>query len=221
MRPALGNALALAGLLGLWGLTTATAPRWARYFREPLPARLGEEGAAPGAEAPEPPRPAADDEPQRRINVKLFFQAPDRRGLVIEDRTIPFSPDLSRQIRALVEELIRGSQAGLLGPFAPGTRVLEVFVTARGVAYVDLSKEVGDEQTGGSESELMSVYSLVNSVAANFPAVRKVQLLVDDRPAATLAGHVDLSRPLTADMTLLAPAAVSEASPSPLPSPAS
>ena len=56
----------------------------------------------------------------------------------------------------------------------------------------------------GSKEELLAVYALVNSIVLNFPAVRKVQILLDGRPATTLAGHVDLSRPLTLDTTLLA-----------------
>jgi spore germination protein GerM len=219
LKPRVGNSLALAGLVGLWALVTFTAPRWARYFREPLAARdvEGAPESSAGTEATAAAKAAEPSEPQRRISVKLFFEAPDRRGLVIEDRSVAFSSDLTRQIRLVVEELIHGSQAGLVAPFSPGTRVLEVFVTARGVAYVDLSKEIAENQVGGSESELLSVYSVVNSITANFPAVRRVQLLVDDHPTATLAGHVDLSRPLTADMTLLAVAPVSEASPSPAP----
>jgi spore germination protein GerM len=125
----------------------------------------------------------------------------------------------------VVEELIHGSESNL-PPLPPGARVLEVFLAARGVAYVDLSKEVLDNQPGGSEAEMLSVYSIVNSITTNFPAVRRVQILVDDHPATTFLGHVDLSRPLVADMSLLAPSAVSAvgaptASPTPLPSPTS
>src|SRR6185369_12965435 len=48
-------------------------------------------------------------------------------------------------------EPARGSQIGL-GPSLPtGTRVLEVFVTARGVAYVDLSKEAATPAGRGSD----------------------------------------------------------------------
>jgi len=223
LKPRVGNFLAIAGLVGLWGALTFTAPRWARFFREPLAAHAADEGAGAGSGGEATSRPASEaNEPQRRISVKLFFEASDRRGLVIEDRTVAFSSDLTRQIRVVAEELIRGSQSGLLAPFSPGTRVLEVFVTARGVAYIDLSKEISENRAGGTESELLSVYSVVNSITANFPVVRRVQLLVDDRPAATLTGHVDLSRPLPADMTLLAPATLSEANPAPAsPAPAS
>ena len=57
---------------------------------------------------------------------------------------------------------------------------------------------------GGSLSELLTVYSVVNSLVVNFPAVSRVQILVEDHMVTSLAGHVDLSRPLPADMTLVA-----------------
>ena len=50
----------------------------------------------------------------------------------------------------------------------------------------------------------MSVYSVVNSLSTSFPAVKRVQILIEDKPAQTLAGHVDLTRPLVPDMTVLA-----------------
>jgi hypothetical protein len=82
------------------------------------------------------------------------------------------------------------------------------------VAYVNLSREAG-VLPGGSRSELHTVYSVVNSVIANFPAVRRVQILLEDQMVFSLGGHVDLSRPLPADMTLTAlpPAPYPEESP--------
>jgi hypothetical protein len=56
----------------------------------------------------------------------------------------------------------------------------------------------------GSTEELLAVYAIVNSVVVNFPAVQRVQILLDGETASTLAGHVDLSHPLSADTTLLA-----------------
>ena len=50
----------------------------------------------------------------------------------------------------------------------------------------------------------MTVYSVVNSLVTNFPAVSRVQILVEDRMVSSFAGHVDLSRPLPPDMTLVA-----------------
>jgi hypothetical protein len=201
-RPSRANLLTGLGLLVLLAVVVLGAPRWARLLTRTVP---GEESA------PEERRETRDDEPagtvERRINVKLFFQAADRPGLAMEERAVPFSGDLAAQLKSVVTELVQGSKSGLLPTLPPETKVLEVFVSARGVAYVDLSKEAAGAG-GGSHDELLSVYSVVNSLAVNFPAVKRVQILVDDRPADTLAGHIDLTRPLTADMTLLAAASV-------------
>jgi len=133
-----------------------------------------------------------------------------------------FSGDLARQLRTVIEEIIRGPATGLLPTLSPQARVVEVFVTARGIAYVSLSKEATQDMPGGSKAELLTVYSLVNTVVANFPAVARVQLLVEDRPVDSFAGHIDVSRPLLPDMTLLAlpsPSPVASASPMVSPAP--
>jgi hypothetical protein len=191
--------LATAGGLALLLVGVAvTAPRWSRLLRQPV--------RGPGEEAPGRPEPnprPAPGEARRTINVRLFFEDPAGRGLVLEERSVSYDASLSRQIQAVVEELLRGSAQGNVSPLPGAGRVLEVFVTARGVAYVDLSTEVAAPGAGGSRTELMAVYSLVNSIVLNFPAIRRVQILVGGQVATTLAGHVDLSRPLPPDMTLL------------------
>ena len=203
------NIVTAAGLVSLLAVVTLTAPRWARLLTRPVGGGSEEESPEPSAAG----APAKEEEvagvAERKINAKLFFQSADRRGLVIEERPVAFSTDLSRQLRSVVEELVRGSKIGLGSTLAPDTKVLDVFVTQRGVAYVDLSKEAVAGHPGGSEAELMTVYSVVNSLTISFPAVKRVQILVEDRPAETLAGHVDLTRPLLPDMTVLAVAPVS------------
>lgn len=200
MSPRGANALVAVSLVMLLGLVSFTAPRWSRWLQRPLPAV--DPGERAGEQASREAEPAK--EPDRKISVKLFFPAVDRPGLVIEDRTVSFSDDLSQQLKAVVEELARGSQIGLLPSLPAGTRVLEVFVTARGVAYVDLSKEAATATGRGSDDELITVYSVVNSLTSNFPAVKRVQIVIEDRQVPTLAGHVDLTRPLAPDMTYLA-----------------
>jgi hypothetical protein len=204
MKPSRANVFTAAFLLALLAGVTLTAPRWSRVLMRSLPGAEDEGAAAAESEAPPASEEAAAVE--RQINVKLFFPAVDRRGLALEERPVSFSSELPRQLQSVVEELVKGSRGGLGPTLAPETRVLHVFVSARGVAYVDLSKEATVGLPGGSEAELLTVYSVVNSLAANFPAVQRVQILIEDRPVATLGGHVDLTRPLRPDMTLLASA---------------
>ena len=69
-------------------------------------------------------------------------------------------------------------------------------MTERGDAFVDLSPEARTMHTGGALDELFTVYSIVNALTANLPAVSRVQILVDGKEVDTLAGHVDLRHPL-------------------------
>ena len=211
-RPSRATVLIGLGLAALLAIVVLAVPRLSRLLTRTV---------ADDEPAAEEARPGHEEDAaavaERTINVKLFFQAADRPGLVMEERTVPFSSDLGTQLKAVVGELVRGSKSGLVATLPPETKVLEVFVTARGIAYVDLSKEAS-QGTSGSHDELLSVYSIVNSLTVNFPAVKRVQILLDDRPTDTLAGHVDLSHPLTADMTLLTAAPAAPAgSPAPVP----
>ncbi|HEY3119302.1 MAG TPA: GerMN domain-containing protein [Vicinamibacteria bacterium] len=211
------NVLTALGLLALMGVLAVTAPVWSRLLRQRAPALSVDDEAEPAAQAQ-----SRDDEPahgaERTINVQLFFPAADRPGLALEERAVPFASDLSLQLRAVVEELARGSRVGALPSLGPGTRVLDVFVSATGIAYVNLSKEATQGNPGGSEAELLSVYSLVNSLTASFPAVKRVQILIDDHSAPTFNGHLDLSRPLPPDPTLLASSGAAPGAPVPSPS---
>lgn len=207
------------GLLALLAVVSLTAPRWAGFFRQPIVA--GEEpGASDAPGTPRPVEPQGEDA-QRTISVKLFFESKGGPGLVMEERTVPFSADLGEQVRVVVEELIRGSQTGLEATLVPETKVLDVFVAPRGIGYVDLSKHASEGQHEGSDAELLAVYSVVNSVTVNLPSIKRVQILLDGRPASTLAGHVDISRPLTSDMTFLAASTLTPSEPSTPPPPAS
>jgi spore germination protein GerM len=221
MTPRQANALTAVGLAGLLATVSLTAPRWAALLRTPTPATPLEGDESPAEVATPAPAEDAHQEASRRINVRLYFEAPDREGLLPEEREVAFSSDLARQLRTVVEELAKGSTTGLLPTLPAGTRVLEVFVQARGVAYVDLSSEASSGLPGGSRAELLTVYSVVNTIVTNFPAVSRVRIVVGDRPVDSLGGHVDISRPLPPDMTLVAlptpglPPAAAEASPAP------
>jgi len=160
-----------------------TSPRWSRLLRRPV--RVADEDVAPPS-AVEPPGPASAAAPvTRTINVKLFFEDAQGNGLVLEERSVPYRANLAQQLQAVVDELLRGSQAGNLSPLAGGAHVLDVFVTARGVAYVDVSKEIAAGQIPGSRAELLAVYSLIDSISLNFPAVKRVQESIGGPPVRT------------------------------------
>jgi spore germination protein GerM len=219
VTPRQADVLTAVGLAGLLATVALTAPRWAGLLRAPAASAEPEESS--GEETPPAEAEGAERGAGRRISVRLYFEAPDREGLLPEEREVAFSPDLAQQIRTVVEELSKGSTTGLVATLPAGTRVLEAFVQARGVAYVNLSGEASSGLPGGSKAEILTVYSLVDTIAANFPAVSRVQILVNDQPVTSLGGHVDVSRPLPPDMTQVALPPAEAPPPEPAASPSS
>ncbi|MGH9446777.1 MAG: GerMN domain-containing protein, partial [Terriglobia bacterium] len=62
-----------------------------------------------------------------------------------------------------------------------------------GTAYLDFSNDIRQNLPVGIESETLAVYSVVDSLAADIPAVKRVKFLIQGQDAETLNGHVDLT----------------------------
>lgn len=140
---------------------------------------------------------------QRRIHVKLFFNESDSDYLAAEDRAVAYKETLHDQAVEVLKELVAGPQSKLVAIMPQGTTLREVFVTKDGTAYVDFSPELTANVEGGSQVEINTVYSIVNTLTLNFPTIKRVQVLVDGRMVPTLNGHLDLSRPLKQDLSLV------------------
>jgi len=89
----------------------------------------------------------------------------------------------------------------LVSAIPAATKLRALFVTDKGEAFVDLSGDVQSAHPGGSLNELLTVYTIVDALTENLPAITAVQVLVDGKEVETLAGHVDLRRPLAKNLT--------------------
>lgn len=139
-----------------------------------------------------------------RIKATLYFGAEDGRGLVGVEQEVPFAEGTVAQARALVEaQLAAAAPPPLVSTIPEGTTLRALFVTGRNEAFVDLGPAIRDRHPGGSMNELFTVYTLVNAITVNLPDVQRVQVLIDGREVDTLAGHVDLRRPLRKNETLI------------------
>jgi germination protein M len=140
--------------------------------------------------------PATTPAPGRKIKARLFYVADDGGKLVGFERDVPFGEGTAEQARYIIEAQIAPVTEPFISAVPPGTMLRALFVTERGEAFVDLSREVVSRHSGGSMNEALTVYTLVDVLTANLPAVTSVQLLVDGKQVETLAGHIDLRRPL-------------------------
>jgi len=136
--------------------------------------------------------------------VTLFFLSGNDDLLHPEERQVLLTSSAENDIaRAIVEEIIKGSNKGLLNSLPEGTKLRQVYVTSDGTAYVDFSRQITEGNYYGSSGEMAVVYSVVNSLAYNLKSVKKVVFLVEGNERETLGGHVDLSRPFTPDFSLV------------------
>ncbi len=133
--------------------------------------------------------------------VVLFFATPDGDGLAREGREVEACQGAEECVTSVVEELINGPVGDLEPVLPPAATVLGVQI-AGDTARIDLGKETVETLPAGSNAEMLAAYAIVNTVAANVPQIKQVQLLIDGREAETLKGHVDLRKPLSPDLTL-------------------
>lgn len=161
----------------------------------------------------------------------LYFPA-SGGGLRSERRELQVSESPRDRIRKVIEALLAGPASGggspaaatppgaagprataappaapdLVRPFPPEVKLGGVELSADGTAFVDLRwSDHEDPPESGSTEEIQRVYSLVDSVALNVPQVNRVVLLWNGTQRITFSGHLDTSRPLLPDRTLLAP----------------
>lgn len=148
-------------------------------------------------EEPAAPSAAAAAPESRKIKARLFYVADDGVRLVPGEREVPFGATTLDQARRIVEAQLEPVAPPLVSPIPAGTRLRALYLTEANEAFVDLSAEVRSAHQGGLTTEILTVYAIVDALTVNLPALAGVQILVDGREVDTLAGHVDLRRPLT------------------------
>ncbi len=137
----------------------------------------------------------------------LYFPSLVSGKLVPETRPITWAETDADKVRQILLALVEGPHQNLARPLSTTTNVRAVFLTNDGTAYVDLSNEVLNGLTPGIETESLTVYSLVNSIVANIPAVKRVRILIQGQEVETLDGHVDLTEPFVPNLSCIETAA--------------
>lgn len=161
-------------------------------------------GAQPAAEPPAAAAPAASAADVAHITATLFYGSADGQALVPVRREVPLAEGVVPQGRELLmAQLQPAPEPSIISVIPEGTTLRAFYITDRGDGFVDLSTEVSARHAGGSSAELLTVYAIVHAVTANLPSIRRVQILIDGREADTLAGHVDLRRPLEPNLSLV------------------
>ena len=135
--------------------------------------------------------------------VHLYFSDKENSFLLAEERALFHSDNSAEFGKIIIEALIEGPRKGLMRTIPAGTTLRAFYVSQDGTAYVDISDEIKDAHPGGIKSELITIYSIVNSLILNIPEIDAVKILIGGRESMTLAGHIDLRFPFKANMLLI------------------
>jgi spore germination protein GerM len=154
------------------------------------------------------PQPAAALAPvtapeTAHIAATLFFGSSDGQALASVRREVPLAADAVAQGREILLAQLQSAPPPYVSVIPAGTTLRAFYLTERGDAFVDLSQQVSSAHPGGAFHEMLTAQAIVNAVAVNLPTVRRVQILVEGKEVDTLAGHLDLRRPLEPDRSLL------------------
>src|SRR5262245_40268937 len=146
------------------------------------------------------PSPTAPAPPGRKIKARLFYVNESGTKLTGVERDVAYAENAAEQAHEIVAAQVGQVAEPLVSAVPAGTALRALFLTDHGQAFVDLSREFAVAHPGGTVNELLTVYTIVNVVTANLPAITSVQVLVDGKEVDTLAGHVDLRRPLAKNL---------------------
>lgn len=136
-------------------------------------------------------------EPTEYAILKLYFANEAGTELVVEERVVEVNTNQARE-KTIVEQLIAGPlEEGCYATIPPETNVRDVTITNDGTCYVNLSQDFIARHNSGATSELLRVYSVVNSLC-ELDTVDKVQFLINGEKPEDYEGHLDFATPFTA-----------------------
>ena len=137
-------------------------------------------------------------------DATLYYGDENSDFLVKEFRSItsPSSPE--KKASALINEIISG-------PLAKGVRTIPEQTMLRAVAFdekkgllkVDFSREISTHHPGGTSSEIMTVYSIVNTLITNIKCAKRVKISIEGKGAETIAGHIDCKESFQQNMKIV------------------
>ncbi len=137
--------------------------------------------------------------PEQEKSEQLLFEGfvyyTDMKRVALKSETVrlPANLDPLDLGREIIKTLFAGpSKSGLERLWPEETTLNAFFISDDGKAYVDLDPAPGMTNNMDARLELLTLYSLVNSLTLNIPGIKMVKILVQGKDAPTLGGHLDM-----------------------------
>lgn len=142
--------------------------------------------------------------PGESQEITLYFASKGKDSLYKEIKKIPAEKMILNLAGIIVKNLIRGpaivSEARALIP--QGTQLRSLFYH-QGTFFVDFSQEFVENHPGGASEEVLTVFSIVNTLT-ELDRKAKVRFLVNGHEVESIKGHVSLKQVFSRNDGLLA-----------------
>ncbi len=135
-----------------------------------------------------------------KTSVKLYFADETGDGLNSERREV-LVPASTAVEKIVVEELIKGPKSAKNIAIIPTDVKVLSTETKNRVCFVNLSKEFIDRFSGGSAEEILTIYSIVNSLT-ELETVGSVQFLIEGEKKESLS-HMALNEPIARNKSII------------------
>jgi len=150
------------------------------------------------------PKTPVDPNPEKgTVEVLLYFSDSEAMYLLPERREV--SQNNRSLAEIIVNELIKGPEQEERLQTIPEEAELQLAEVVDGIAYVNFSEEISTEHVGGSAGEIITIYSIVNTLV-ELPEIEAVQLLEEGEKKDAIWKHVYTLEPIEADTQMIDPA---------------
>jgi spore germination protein GerM len=141
---------------------------------------------------------------QTKKIVHLYFADETDQYLKVEDRVVQHPDRPCQFAQTLLNALFQGSNKNLNPVMPKGHYLRAVYIDRESqTAYVDFKQMIIAHFPGGVTQELLSIYSIVNTLTLNMPEVKQIKILIGGQEANTLNGHMDIRYPYTTNMLIV------------------
>lgn len=129
--------------------------------------------------------------------LTLYFANTEGTDLAVEERVVEVNANQTRE-KTVLEQLIDGPvEKGCVATIPAETKIRDVTTTSDGTCYVNLSEDFVLKHIDGEKAELLTVYSIVNSLC-ELDHIDKVQFLIEGKKLDEFKGTLQFKTPFTA-----------------------
>lgn len=129
--------------------------------------------------------------------IKLFLLNVETNKEEVENFQVNKEAALWHQLARIIGRMARQPEREKTMSLWPlPLKVRSAYLRKNGLLILDFEKGVQYNQLNSAFVELAAIFLIVRTITANFDQIKQVKFLIGGQEAETLAGHIDISRPL-------------------------